>query len=143
MTFSVQVAIDAKDPHELAAWWAETLRWEVEPQDESFIRSMIDQGHATEEDTRMFNGTLVWKEATAIRPTGEPTPGTPRILFQAVPEAKAGKNRVHLDIRTGDEDVEEIRKRLIERGATELYMGRQGPHTWMTMADPEGNEFCV
>jgi hypothetical protein len=28
-------------------------------------------------------------------------------------------------------------------GATFLHTGRQGPHTWVTMADPEGNEFCV
>lgn len=143
MTFTVQVTIDAKDPHELAAWWAETLQWEVEPQDASFIKLMIEQGHATDEDTRMFNGLLVWREAAAIAPTGEPQPGTPRILFQSVPEEKSGKNRVHLDIRTGDADVEPIKSQLIARGATELYVGQQGPHTWTTMADPEGNEFCL
>jgi len=32
---------------------------------------------------------------------------------------------------------------LRARGATVVHMGRQGPHTWVTMADPEGNEFCV
>jgi hypothetical protein len=33
--------------------------------------------------------------------------------------------------------------RLIERGATHLHDGQQGPHGWLTLADPEGNEFCV
>jgi hypothetical protein len=32
---------------------------------------------------------------------------------------------------------------LAERGATEVAKGSQGPHTWVTMTDPEGNEFCV
>jgi predicted enzyme related to lactoylglutathione lyase len=50
---------------------------------------------------------------------------------------------VHLDIRKGGEDVAAIRERLVERGATVLHEGRQGPHTWVTMADPEGNEFCI
>jgi len=50
---------------------------------------------------------------------------------------------VHLDVRTGQDDVELVRARLVERGATVLHSGRQGPHTWVTMADPEGNEFCV
>lgn len=145
MTFSIQVTVDARDPHELAAWWAETLRWEVEPQDQAFIRSMIDQGQATDDDTRIVNGSLVWRTATAIRPVGDPQPGTPRMLFQEVPEEKSGKNRMHLDIRTGDYDgsLDALRAELIERGASELYMGQQGPHTWMTMADPEGNEFCI
>lgn len=145
MTFSVQVTFDANDPHALAAWWAETLRWEVEPQDADFIRSMIDQGFATDDDTRIVEGSLVWRTATAIRPTGDSQPGTPRILFQEVPEEKSGKNRVHLDLRT-DEDEEtlkQIRSDLIARGATELYVGQQGPQTWTTMTDPEGNEFCI
>jgi hypothetical protein len=65
--------------------------------------------------------------------------------FQEVPEEKSGKNRLHLDIRTGEYDgsLDELRQTLIDRGATELYTGQQGPHSWTTMADPEGNEFCI
>ncbi len=143
MGFAVQVVIDAEDPHTLAAWWAETLRWEVEPQDAAFIRSMIEQGHATDADTRIFNGDLVWAEGCAIRPVDDALPGTPRIYFQAVPETKTVKNRVHLDIRSGDYDDDTFKQELVARGATELYVGRQGPLTWTTMADPEGNEFCI
>ncbi|GAA1831294.1 hypothetical protein GCM10009682_57370 [Luedemannella flava] len=53
------------------------------------------------------------------------------------------RNRLHLDLRIGGADRAEVVAGLIARGATKLWDGRQGPHTWVTMADPEGNEFCV
>ena len=135
-----QVVIDAADPHAQADWWAETLGWEVEPQDEAFIRSMIDQGHATDADTTVHRGHLVWREGAAIN---SPVAGSPRVLFQLVPEAKTVKNRVHLDVRTGDGDAESVRAALLARGATQIGSGRQGPHSWVVLTDPEGNEFCV
>jgi hypothetical protein len=140
MATDFQVVIDCASPHELADWWAETLGWQVEPQDEAFIRQMIAAGHASEDDTVRHRGALVWKEGAAIT---SPDPGRPRVLFQLVPEAKAGKNRVHLDLRVGDERREAEVARLVGRGARELHRGSQGPHLWATMADPEGNEFCV
>lgn len=143
MVLSVQVTVDCADPHVLADWWAETLGWQVEPQDEAFIRSMIDQGFATEAETRVYGGRLVWRTGAAINPPPEHGQQL-RLLFQEVPEAKSVKNRVHLDLRVPEgEDVEAVRTRLLERGATRLHEGRQGPHSWVTMTDPEGNEFCV
>jgi hypothetical protein len=143
VTYGFQVSADSLRPHVLADWWAETLGWEVEPSDEAFIRRMIAEGYATEEkDTIVHRGSLVWKEGAAIRhPDG--ITGAPRVHFQLVPDEKIVKNRMHLDVRVGDGEVEQVLARLIERGATFLYHGRQGPHTWVTMADPEGNEFCV
>ena len=143
MAYTLQVTIDCRDPHVLAEWWAETLGWSVEPQDQAFIRSMIEQGRATLADTIEHRGALVWREAAAIY--HEHTPGgmQSRLYFQAVPEPKTVKNRVHLDVRTHGDDPVPIRQRLIARGATELYAGSQGQHSWITMADPEGNEFCV
>jgi hypothetical protein len=143
MAYTFQLVVDAGDPHVLADWWAETLGWRVEAQDAAFIRSMIEQGHATEDQTREYRGALVWREGAAIHPDTEPSPQRARILFQEVPEAKTVKNRVHIDLRVGDDDTEAVRARLVARGATVLHSGRQGPHTWVTMADPEGNEFCV
>ncbi len=144
--YGLQIVIDCREPHVLADWWADTLNWVVEPQDADFIRSMIDQGFAKDEDTIEHHGNLVWREGAAINPPpGNPpaeSPG-PRILFQQVPEAKQTKNRVHLDLRTKGGDVEAIRERLINRGATKLSEGQQGPHKWFVLADPEGNEFCV
>ncbi|BCJ75593.1 hypothetical protein CS0771_51370 [Catellatospora sp. IY07-71] len=142
MAYEFQVVLDAADPHGLADWWAETLGWQVEPSDEDFIRRMVAEGHASEADTTVHNGTLVWREGQAIRhPDG--LERAPRVLFQLVPEAKTVKNRMHLDVRTGGGDVAEVVAALTARGAKFLHEGRQGPHTWTTMTDPEGNEFCV
>jgi hypothetical protein len=144
MGFRFQLVIDCDDPHVLAEWWAATMGWQVEPQDEAFIRSMIEQGHATEADTRVYGGALVWREGAAIHPIADAAPDRPRWLFQEVPEPKLVKNRLHIDIRPGpDADVDAIRASLVARGATVLHEGRQGPHTWVTMADPAGNEFCI
>ena len=142
MAYEFQVTVDSGDPHGLADWWAETLGWQVEPQDEAFIRRMISAGHAADSDTKLHNGALVWKAGAAIRhPEG--TERAPRVLFQLVPEAKTVKNRVHLDVRIGADDVERAVAGLTARGAKFLHTGQQGPYSWVTLADPEGNEFCV
>ena len=142
MAYEFQVTVDCADPHAMADWWAETLGWQVQPQDEAFIRQMISAGHAADTDTRRHNGALVWRTGSAIRhPDGMGR--APRVLFQLVPEAKTVKNRLHLDVRVGAEDVEEAVAGLTSRGAKFLHRGQQGPSTWVTLADPEGNEFCV
>ena len=82
----------------------------------------------------------MWKEGAAIN---SPDPGRPRVLFQARPEPKTVKNRMHLDVRVGADRQEAEVARLMGLGATELWRASQGPHEWVTMADPEGNEFCV
>jgi hypothetical protein len=140
MAFTVQVTIDSADPLALADWWAGTLGWQVEATDEVFIRRMIAEGLATADETVVHGEQLRWRAGAAIN---HPEGAGPRILFQQVPEGKVVKNRVHLDIRHGDADVEAVRAELVARGATALHAGRQGPHTWVTMTDPEGNEFCI
>jgi hypothetical protein len=144
MAYDFQTVIDTADPHTLADWWAETLGWVVEPSDETFIRRMIAEGYATEADTLTYHGTLVWKEGAAIRhPDGPERGPRKRILFQLVPEPKTVKNRMHIDVWVGAENVEAEAERLKARGATFLHRGQQGPHSWVTLADPEGNEFCI
>jgi hypothetical protein len=139
MPHDFQVVVDCADPHAQADWWAESLGWDVEPSDEAFIRRMVAEGYATEDDTKTHRGVLVWREGQAIR-----HPETRRrVLFQLVPESKTVKNRVHLDIWVGAENVEAEVERLTSRGATMLHKGQQGPHHWVTLADREGNEFCV
>jgi hypothetical protein len=139
MGYDFQVVVDCADPHPLADWWADALNWEVESTDEAFIRRMVAEGHATDEDTTTHKGVLVWKVGAAIRDTELGR----RILFQVVPEPKSTKNRVHLDVRVGKENVESEVERLTKNGAAFLHRGQQGPFSWVTMADPEGNEFCV
>jgi len=139
MAYDFQVTIDCADPHPLADWWAEALGWNVEPSNEAFIREMVDKGYATEDQTTTHQGTLVWREGAAIV---HPESGR-RMLFQLVPEPKTVKNRVHLDVRIGAEKVEAELERIIGLGATMLHRGRQGPYSWVTIADPEGNELCL
>ena len=72
-----------------------------------------------------------------IRPTRDRLPG---LLFVPVPEQKTIKNRLHLDFRPDDRDAEV--ERLLGLGATRADVG-QGEQSWIVLADPEGNEFCV
>jgi predicted enzyme related to lactoylglutathione lyase len=64
----------------------------------------------------------------------------PGLLFVEAPEPKTIKNRLHLDFRPDDRDAEV--RRLLALGATQVDIG-QGDQTWVVLADPEGNEFCV
>lgn len=144
MPHDFQIVVDCAEPHVLADWWAEALDWEVEPSDPAFIEEMISKGFATEADATMHKGVKVWREGAAIRhPEALPGGRPRRILFQLVPEGKTVKNRLHLDMWVGQDNVASERTRLESMGATFLHEGRQGPHTWITMTDPEGNEFCV
>jgi predicted enzyme related to lactoylglutathione lyase len=66
--------------------------------------------------------------------------GLAGIIFEPVDEHKQVKNRVHLDFRPDDQDAEVAR--LIALGASRVDIG-QGDVSWVVLADPEGNEFCV
>ena len=105
-----QTNIDAKDPMFLGRWWQQALRWVV-----------VDEA----------------PDVFEIRPTSDQLPG---LLFVRVPEAKTVKNRLHLDFRPDNRDLEV--DRLLALGATRVDIG-QGEPSWVVLADPEGNEFCV
>ncbi len=72
-------------------------------------------------------------------------PGNPQLWFQKVPEGKTTKNRVHLDWSVADREAEV--QRLLGLGATRLWdvqeKAGEDEMEWTTLADPEGNEFCV
>jgi catechol 2,3-dioxygenase-like lactoylglutathione lyase family enzyme len=66
------------------------------------------------------------------------------LLFIAVPDGKTVKNRVHLDLRPADRTREEEVERIRALGASQLADRRRPDGSgWITLADPEGNEFCV
>ena len=144
MAYDFQVTVDCAEPHVLADWWADALGWVVEPSDEAFIRRMVSEGYATDDQTTTHRGILVWKEGAAISPPKDST-DVPfrRVLFQQVPEPKTVKNRLHFDVRVGAENVEAEFERLTAAGATFLHRGSQGPSRWITLEDPWGNEFCI
>ena len=105
-----QTNVDAKDPVSLGRWWQQALGWVV-----------VEKSRDTFE----------------IRSTPDRLPG---LLFVRVPETKTVKNRLHLDFRPDDHDVEV--DRLVALGTRRVEMG-QGERSWVVLADPEGNEFCV
>ena len=106
------VAVNSRDPGALARFWAGVLGWGI---------------------------TLEEPDGVELRPpAGTAAPG---LDFLPVPEAKAGKNRLHLDLRPSDQEAEVARVEGL--GARRVDVG-QGPHvTWVVLADPEGNEFCI
>ncbi len=65
----------------------------------------------------------------------------PGLVFVPVPERKTMKNRLHLDFAPDDRDAEV--ERLIRLGAKHVDVGQSSNESWVVLADPEGNEFCV
>jgi hypothetical protein len=109
----VTLCFDANDPLRLARFWAATLHWDIYDETDDEI-------------------SLV------------PTDGTRFLfLFLPVPEPKNGKNRIHLDlVSESPEHQSETVDRLNSLGARRVDIG-QGDVSWVVLADPEGNEFCV
>ena len=138
MAIDFQVTVDATGPHALAAFWAEALGYEIEDHSD-FIRSLLDPGAAHQHDVVDVDGRLSWRIGEAIR---HPTDGR-RILFMLVSDPTPGKNRWHLDLNVGRDSVDTEVARLATLGARELYKVDEPGAFHTTMADPEGNLFCV
>lgn len=116
------VAIDARDPGRVAQFWAAALGWDAWPDREG------DDDDVT------------------LAPPGSSGPSGaagPSIDVLGVLEGKAGKNRLHFDLRAdGTTQVEEV-DRLLALGATRVDVGQGSDVSWVVLSDPEGNEFCV
>jgi hypothetical protein len=117
--------IDCRHPASLARFWAEVLDdYGIAPYDEDEIARLAALGITNVED----DPTVLVEAAVG-----------PRLWFQAVPESKTVKNRLHLDLRANDRPSEV--QRLVALGATVLD---EPPGLDLTvLQDPEGNEFCV
>jgi predicted enzyme related to lactoylglutathione lyase len=110
------VCIDTTDPARLAAFWQEAIGWR--------------QTFAEDDE-------IVLEPPAGTREEGV----APDLLFLRVPESKGAKNRLHIDLRPDDQAAEVARLEAL--GAKRVYVG-QGPEvTWVVLADPDGNEFCV
>lgn len=107
------ITFDCTDPQRLSAFWASALDRRVDDGASPFFASI-----------------------------GKAVPdGSIAMLFLAVPEAKAAKNRMHVD--TAGEDRESEVLRLVGLGATRIDEKDEWDTRWTVMNDPEGNEFCV
>jgi hypothetical protein len=148
MAIDTQTVLDCTDPHLVAAFWAAALEYERED-NSALIQHLLDTGAAPESLTTTVDGRLSWRTLAAIRHPDDPVHpfmGSGlgrRILFQAVPEPKTVKNRMHLDLRVGPDAREAEVARLEGLGATVLARVNADGSNHVTMADPEGNEFDV
>jgi len=111
------VIVASQDPVRLADFWQEALRW---------TRSADDDNDPTYVAIEAPDGT---------------DQGVQRLLFMQVPEPKTIKNRLHFDLRP-ENQLEEV-ERLLSLGASHADVGQGEDVTWVVLADPEGNEFCV
>ncbi|MCX5335685.1 VOC family protein [Streptomyces sp. NBC_00140] len=136
-----QVTFDCAEPERVARFWCEVLGYVVPPPPEGF---------ATWGD---FDRSLPPERQGASFACGDPSGVGPRLYFQRVPEGKAVKNRVHLDVRVGTGLVGEERlatleaecTRLLALGATRVQLLRADGvnESCIVMQDVEGNEFCL
>ena len=113
------ITIDCQDPIALATIWAQVLDWKIgegATHDEAYIEKSPDSSR------------------------GE---NYPDLLFIRTPDTKKSKNRIHLDLRPKNQLTEV--ERLVKIGAKRIEIGQSvdPDTTWIVMADPEGNEFCV
>ena len=91
--------------------------------------------------SKVLGYTVAEKDDESVFIVG-PEGSGPGILFSRVPEPKTVKNRLHIDLNPTDRDQADEVERILALGATKIDIG-QGEQTWVVMADPEGNEFCV
>ncbi len=112
-----ELIIDARDPKSLVRFWADVLQWEI--------------GRSKEDPP---GEEIAW-----LKP---PSPAVPLIVFVPVPDEKAVKNRMHIDVSPTDRSRDDEVERILALGARRADIG-QGDVSWIVLADPEGNEFCL
>jgi hypothetical protein len=143
----IQIDLDCADPHRLADFWADATGYEIEDIDE-FVRGIVAAGHATGEETVDIGGKLRWNDFATLRHPDDPVDergfGTGRrILLHRVPEPKAGKNRMHLDLFVEPGQLRPTVERLVGLGGSVIRESDEPFSSYTVMGDPEGNEFCV
>lgn len=107
------LAIDAHDPKALARFWCEVLNYQLDDEEEGFVSISPAEGQGLQLD------------------------------FLQVPEGKTVKNRLHLDIRALDLKQDAEVTRVESLGAHRVDVGQTSKDSWVVLADPEGNEFCI
>lgn len=139
MATRIQVVIDCADPDGLAGFWAEALGYQ---------KQNPPEGYASWPEFETAQG-VPQDRLNSWHAVVDPDGAGPRLYFHRVPEAKVGKNRLHLDLNVAREvPPEQYRdridgeaERLRRLGATRLRAVEEHGEYWVTMLDPEGNEF--
>jgi hypothetical protein len=140
--YRVQVTFDCAEPQKLARFWCLAMNYIEQPPPPGY-----DSWDAFADEAGIPVSER-FKFAAAVDPAGH----GPRLLFLWVPEGKAAKNRMHLDVavatvaRGGDERAAAVREhaqRLVAAGATLVGERNDTISWWIVLTDPEGNEFCL
>jgi Glyoxalase-like domain len=136
-----QVTFDCAAPERVARFWCDVLGYVVPPPPEGFA------------DWHEFDRALPPEKQGGAYACVDPTGVGPRLFFQRVPEGKAVKNRVHLDVRVGAglagagrlATLEAECERLVDLGAVRVRLlpAGDGEESCIVMRDIEGNEFCL
>jgi hypothetical protein len=133
MAHPFQVTIDAASPRRLGEFWCTVLGYVEQPPPPGFDnwddaldamgidRSVPDRAYAIVDPDRVG----------------------PRVFLLKVPESKTAKNRVHLDVNVGKEVMHTRAEELAQLGARIVAEFNEPEGHWITMLDPEGNEFCL
>lgn len=145
MGATFQITIDCADADRLARFWAEAL---------SYVPAPPPDGFTDWDAYYRWLGVPEDELDAGLDRLVDPDGAGPGVWFQQVPEGKAVKNRLHLDIRVSGErtaPLEERRQRIdakvrqmVELGATVTLVHDDLPKFYaVTLQDPEGNEFCL
>ena len=117
MSIRIQcVTVDSHDPKRLAEFWSSLLGWDITYDEDDEVVIEPSEGSGQRDIC-------------------------PDILFGKSPDEKTVKNRLHLDLRPEDQDAEV--QRAVDLGAERVDIGQDGSESWIVLADPEGNEFCI
>lgn len=133
MAVPIQISIDATRPTELGRFWCEVLGYVEQPPPpgfETWDDALDAFGIDRSDPDRAY--AIVDPEGTG-----------PRVFLQKVPEAKSAKNRFHLDVHVGPDALDASAARLVELGAEVVGRYDEPEGRWISMKDPEGNEFCL
>ena len=112
--FRTGLVLDCADPEALAPFWAAALQYKV-----------------------------VGGAGNYFLVAPEDAESAPQLLLQKVPEAKTGKNRMHVDVHVADIEGEAARLEALGARRLDPEVKTEFSGHWILMADPEGNEFCV
>lgn len=112
------LCVDAVDPRRVADFWQSVLGWRRTFDDDAEIVLEPPEGSA--------------EDGVA-----------PDLLFLKVPERKSVKNRLHIDLRPDDQAAEVARVEALGAVRVEVGQSDDPETTWVVLADPEGNEFCI
>lgn len=133
MANAIQITVDAADPRSQGAFWCAVLGYVEQPPPPDFDtwEEALDAfGIDRSDPNRAF---------AIVDPDGV----GPRVFFLKVPEGKSVKNRIHLDVHTDPDRLHDRADELVALGASRVAAFDEPEGRWVTLRDPEGNEFCL